>query len=71
MFTTKELIVTICWSLFAYIVFGNIVSKAGYPRWRSLIYLVPLLNIVALIAFAFSHWPIEDKVLELEFRNSR
>ncbi len=36
MFTEKDVIVIVVWSLFAYIVFGNIVSKAGYPRWRSL-----------------------------------
>lgn len=69
--TTKDWVEIVLWSLFAYFIIGNIISKAGYPRWRAFVMLVPILNIVALVAFAFSEWPIEDKVLKLEFRNSR
>ena len=54
-------------SVFAFVVFGNISSKAGYPRWHGLIMAVPFLNLVALVIFAFSYWPIEDKLLKLEF----
>jgi hypothetical protein len=51
-------------SLFAYVVFGSISSKAGYPRWHGLIMAIPLLNLVALMVFAFSTWPIESELLQ-------
>ncbi len=54
-------------SVFAFIVFGNISSKAGYPRWHGLIMAVPLLNLIALVIFAYSNWPIEKQLLRLEF----
>ncbi len=54
-------------SVFAFLVFGNISSKAGYPRWHGLLMAIPLLNLVALMFFAFSTWPLEEKVLKLEF----
>jgi uncharacterized membrane protein YhdT len=55
----------------AFFVFGNIFSKAGYPRWYGLLMAVPFLNVVVLVWFAYCDWPIEDKVLELEFSSSR
>jgi len=30
----------------------------------------PLMNLVALLIFAYSTWPIEDKMLELELSHS-
>jgi hypothetical protein len=51
-------------SVFAFLVFGNISSKAGYPRWHGLRMAIPLLNLVAPMFFAFSTW---NKVLRLEF----
>jgi hypothetical protein len=53
-------------SVFAFVVFGSISSKAGYPRWHGLIMSIPLLNLVALIVFAYSTWPIEEKLLKIE-----
>jgi hypothetical protein len=57
-------------SLFAYIIFGNISWKAGYPRWHGLVTLIPILNVVAIVSFAFSSRSIETKVLELELRDA-
>lgn len=57
-------------SLFCYIIFGNISTKAGYPRWHSLAMLVPIANVVAILFFAFSEWPIESKLLELQLRDA-
>jgi hypothetical protein len=71
-FTAKDWIALAISSLFAYVVFGSISSKAGYPRWHGFVMLIPILNVVAIVIFAFSAWPIESKVLELELRdNSR
>jgi hypothetical protein len=53
-------------SVFALVVFGNISSKAGYPRWHGLIMAVPFLNLVNVVIFAFSTWPIESKLLKSE-----
>jgi hypothetical protein len=63
-FTLKDWLALAVSSLFAYIVFGSISSKAGYPRWHGLIMAVPLLNLVALVVFAFSTWPIERELLQ-------
>jgi hypothetical protein len=35
-----------------------IVKKAGYNPWLSLLILVPLVNFIMLIIFAFSEWPV-------------
>ena len=36
-FTAKDWIALVFSSLFAYIVFGNISAKAGYPRWHGFV----------------------------------
>jgi ATP/ADP translocase len=41
--------------LIAYI---QIIRKAGYSGWWVLVGLVPLLNIVMFMVFAFSTWPV-------------
>jgi hypothetical protein len=69
-FTAKDWIALVLSSLFAYIVFGNISSKAGYSRWHGLVMLVPIANVVTIVIFAFSVWPIENKVLELQLRDA-
>lgn len=69
-FTIKDWVGLVVSSLFTYIVFGNISSKAGYPRWHSFVMLVPIFNVVAIAIFAFSAWPIETKVLELRLRDA-
>jgi hypothetical protein len=58
-------------SVFAFVVFGNISSKAGYPRWHGLIMAIPVVNLVALLFFAYSTWPIESKLLQLELGGSQ
>ena len=65
-FTWKDSVALVVSSLFAYVVFGNISSKAGYPRWHGLMMAIPLLNVVALMVFAFSTWPIESDLLKLQ-----
>lgn len=69
-FNAKDCIALVTSSFFAYIFFGNISSKAGYPRWHAFVMLVPILNVIAVGIFAFSEWPIETKVLELELRDA-
>ncbi len=71
MITAKDWIGLVVSSLFAYIVFGRISSRAGYPRWHGLLMAVPVVNLIALITFAYSTWPIETKLLECELRDPR
>lgn len=43
-------------------IYWKIVSKAGYPGWYALGMLVPCLNLVLIIMFAFVEWPIEREL---------
>ena len=68
-FTATDWIALVLSSLFAYVVFCNISSKAGYPRWHGLAMLVPVFNVVEIVIFTCSASPIENKVLELQLRD--
>lgn len=37
---------------------AQIVRKAGFSRWWSVLATVPLVNLVALWLFAFSNWRV-------------
>jgi uncharacterized membrane protein YhaH (DUF805 family) len=41
--------------LIAYI---RIIQKAGYSGWWILVAIVPILNVVMFLVFAFSRWPV-------------
>ena len=36
-----------------------IIRKAGYSGWWILIMLLPVVNIVMFLAFAFAEWPVQ------------
>jgi ATP/ADP translocase len=38
---------------------SNIVKRAGYNPWLVLLGIIPLVNIVMFLVFAFSKWPRE------------
>lgn len=40
----------------------RIASKAGYSGALSLLMLIPIANFVILLVFAFSKWPIEQRL---------
>jgi hypothetical protein len=69
--TAKDWIALVISSLFAYVVFGAISSKAGYPRWHGLLMAVPVVNLITLITFAYSTWPLETRLLESELRDPK
>lgn len=48
----------------------RVASKAGYPGWVALLFLVPVVDLVALLVVAFSKWPVERR-LEQATRRSR
>jgi len=43
----------------------RIAVKAGYEGALSLLLLIPLVNFVILLLFAFSEWPIETRLKSL------
>ncbi len=40
----------------------KIISKAGYSGWWVLLGLVPLVNVVMFLVFAFSEWPSQREL---------
>jgi hypothetical protein len=47
---------------FVLFVWGTIFKKAGYSFWFALLMLVPLANLIWILIFAFSKWPIEQEL---------
>jgi|SRR6478609_1023621 hypothetical protein len=52
------------WVVFV-IAYIKIISRAGYSGWWVLIMLVPIVNVVMLLVFAFKEWPIQRELREL------
>jgi hypothetical protein len=48
---------------------GKILSRAGWSPWLSLLWLVPVLNIAMLWAFALGEWPALDEARDLSRRS--
>ena len=44
------ILLVICWV--------NIYEKAGYNKWLGLLMLVPVVNFIAMLMFAFDEWPV-------------
>ena len=44
------------------IIYWRIATKAGYAGALSLLMLVPVVNLVIIILFAFTEWPIEREL---------
>jgi len=36
----------------------RILRKAGYSQWLGLVVLIPVVNVIAFLCFAFSDWPV-------------
>jgi len=62
LFFTLAILLVLLWP------YVKIIQKAGYSGWHVLWMFVPVVNFVMLFVFAFSRWPIEDKVERLESR---
>lgn len=48
--------------ILALVINWKIASKAGYSGALSLLMLIPIANFIILIIFAFSKWPIEERL---------
>jgi hypothetical protein len=49
----------------------RLVSKTGNPGVLSLLFLIPLVNFVLLLYFAFAEWPIEREIKALRQHSDR
>ena len=54
------LIIMILVFIIPVLVFGPIAKKAGYSKLWSLVFFVPILNIIIVWVFAFIKWPVEN-----------
>ncbi|MDA1216338.1 MAG: hypothetical protein O2812_05645 [Chloroflexi bacterium] len=52
-------------------VWWRIFVRVGWTPWLALVMAIPIANLVVLIMFAFSSWPINDRVRELEAEIAR
>jgi len=54
-------------AIVAFVIFmwWRIFSKAGYPGWLSLLFLVPFAKIILYCVLAFSEWPVERELRSL------
>lgn len=43
------------------VLIARVLRRAGYSSWWVLLVLVPLVNVVALWAFAYIRWPAIDR----------
>jgi len=60
-------IAIVVWLLFV-IAYIRIIQKAGYSGWWILIGLVPIVNVIMFLVFAYSRWPIQRENAELRAR---
>jgi hypothetical protein len=52
---TGLLVLAIIWP------YGRILSRAGYSPWLCILAIVPVVNIVAMWAFAYAKWPAVER----------
>lgn len=57
--------------IFVIVVYWKIVSKAGYNGAMSLLLFIPIANIIMIIIFAFSEWPIQKELNQLRAMAAR
>jgi uncharacterized oligopeptide transporter (OPT) family protein len=49
----------------------TIAAKAGYSGALSLLMLIPLVNLIIVLMFAFSEWPIQRELREARARGGQ
>ena len=62
-----ELVVVLAIVLIAW-PFWRICARAGFSGWNGLLFLVPIINIAAILFLAFAEWPIHRELKALKER---
>lgn len=57
----------VVWLVF-FIAYIRIIQKAGYSGWWILIGLVPVVNVIMFLVFAYSRWPVQRENDQLRAR---
>jgi hypothetical protein len=60
------LFISLVISVLVAVVYCKIYAKAGYPWAMGLLMLIPIVNLVMLLVLAFSEWPIQKQVRQLQ-----
>lgn len=60
-FGWPEYLVVLLLLAFGFFVLGRIFTKAGYSRWLGLTLVIPPINLIVAIWFAFADWPATRK----------
>lgn len=60
-----ELLVILFIGVFFLVLPIRVLQKAGLSPWFALLFLVPYLNIIAMLWIAFAKWPIEKELQAL------
>jgi hypothetical protein len=58
LFGGAAVVVYVAVAVLFFIAYVRIIQKAGYSGWWVLVGLVPILNVVMFLVFAFSRWPV-------------
>jgi hypothetical protein len=70
-FSGVFLIVELFFFVVAIVAWVKIISKAGYSGWWVLIGIVPLVGAIMFLVFAFSKWPIQQRLEAATMNNGQ
>jgi hypothetical protein len=56
----------LAFSILNLVVFCKIYARAGYPWAMGFLMLIPIVNFIMMLILAFSEWPIQKQVKQLQ-----
>ncbi|MBU1385334.1 MAG: hypothetical protein KKE52_03500 [Alphaproteobacteria bacterium] len=56
-FSLWHWLIVMLWGIAPMFPISEILKKAGYSRAWALLWLVPLVNLIGFVVFAYSRWP--------------
>ncbi len=65
------MLVCIALVILSLVINWRIAEKAGFSGAASLLMLIPLVNLIVVIYFAFTEWPIERSLREARVRGTQ
>lgn len=60
------ILIAVAINLVTIIAFCRIYSRAGYPWAMGLLMLIPVVNFIMMLILAFSEWPIQKQLKQLQ-----
>ena len=65
-----ELLIIVLFGGFIIWPYWRIFRKIGHPGWLGILMIVPFVNFALFLFLAFSKWPLEQRLEELEGRET-